>query len=115
FSLTRSAFAGQQRNATVTWSGDIQASWDILRKQISAGLNLSLSGIPYWNTDIGGFFTYKYYPEGIRDLSYHELYTRWMQFAVFTPMFRSHGTNTPREIFQFGKRGDWTYDVQEKF
>jgi len=114
FILTRSAFAGQQRNATATWSGDIQSSWQVFRKQISGGLNIGLSGIPYWNTDIGGFFTARY-PQGVQDDAFKELYTRWFQFAAFTPIFRSHGTGTPREIYQFGKKGDWAYDTQEKF
>ncbi len=115
FILTRSAFAGQQRNATMTWSGDIEGNWNTLRNQIAGGLNLSLSGIPYWNTDIGGFSINAQYPKGIKDLAFHELYVRWLQFATFTPMMRSHGTNTPREIYQFGKKGDWAYDAQEKF
>lgn len=115
FILTRSAFAGQQRNATATWSGDIQGTWQVFRNQISGGLNLSLSGIPYWNTDIGGFYTAGKYPDGIKDPAFQELYTRWLQFATFTPLFRSHGTNTPREIFQFGQKGYWAYDAQEKF
>lgn len=114
FILTRSAFTGQQRNATATWSGDIQSSWQVFRKQISGGLNIGLSGIPYWTTDIGGFFTARY-PNGVRDDAFKELYTRWFQFAVFTPIFRSHGTGTPREIYQFGQKGDWAYDTQEKF
>jgi alpha-D-xyloside xylohydrolase len=115
FILTRSAFAGQQRNATATWSGDIQSNWVSFRNQISGGLNISLSGIPYWNTDIGGFFSGTKYPKGIKDKAFHEIYTRWLEFATFTPLMRSHGTNTPREIFQFGKKGDWAYDAQEKF
>ncbi|HEX9151861.1 MAG TPA: TIM-barrel domain-containing protein, partial [Flavobacterium sp.] len=114
FILTRSAFAGQQRNATMTWSGDVQSRWDVLHNQIAAGLNLSLSGIPYWNSDIGGFFPSGKYPKGVKDPAFHELYVRWMQFAVFTPMFRSHGEYTPREIYQFGKKGDWAFDAQEK-
>jgi alpha-D-xyloside xylohydrolase len=115
FILTRSAFAGQQRYATATWSGDIQGNWQVFRNQISGGLNLSLSGIPYWNTDIGGFFIAGSYPKGIKDTAFHELYTRWLEFAAFTPLFRSHGTNTPREIYQFGGKGYWAYDAQEKF
>lgn len=113
--LTRSAFAGQQRYGANSWSGDIVSRWNVLHDQISAGLNFSLCGIPYWNTDIGGFFAHHVYPEGIRDKAYHELYVRWMQFATFTPMMRSHGTSTPREIFQFGQKGDWAYDTQEKY
>jgi len=113
--LTRSAFAGQQRYAANSWSGDIVSRWDVLRKQIPAGLNFSLCGIPYWNTDIGGFFADRVYPKGIKDIAYHELYVRWMQYATFTPMMRSHGTSTPREIFQFGDRGNWAFDAQEKY
>lgn len=111
FILTRSAFAGQQRYGANSWSGDIVSNWSVLRKQISGGLNFSLSGIPYWNTDIGGFYSNNYFPGGVDNLTFHELYVRWLQFSTFTPMMRSHGTQTPREIFQFGKKGDWTYDV----
>lgn len=114
FILTRSAFTGQQRYGATSWSGDVFSNWPTLRNQISAGLNFSLTGIPYWNSDIGGFWTWRDYPEGIKDVVYHELYVRWMQFGTFTPMMRSHGSNTPREIFNFGKKGDWAYDAQEK-
>ena len=103
FILTRSAFAGQQRNAAVTWSGDIGASWDILRKQISAGLNFCMAGIPYWSHDVGGFFPtgpVGEYLEGIGSPAYRELYARWFQFGAFTPIFRSHGTATPREVYR---------------
>ncbi|MDH7459781.1 glycoside hydrolase family 31 protein [Chitinophagaceae bacterium 26-R-25] len=115
FILTRSAFAGQQRYGTMTWSGDIQGRWDVLRAQIATGCNLSLSGIPYWNTDVGGFFTSPKYPLGIKDPAYQELYVRWFQFGTFCPMLRSHGTNTPREIYQLGNRGDWAFDAVEKY
>ncbi|MDR3693875.1 TIM-barrel domain-containing protein [Mucilaginibacter sp.] len=114
FILARSAFAGQQRNATTVWSGDIGSDWSILRKQISGGLNLSLSGIPYWNTDIGGFFSGGYYRNGI-DPAFKELYVRWLQFATFCPMMRSHGTDVPREIYQFGEKGTWAYGAIEKY
>ncbi|MDH6311079.1 alpha-D-xyloside xylohydrolase [Dysgonomonas sp. PFB1-18] len=113
--LTRSAFAGQQRYGANSWSGDIDSRWNVLHDQIAAGLNFSLCGIPYWNTDIGGFWAGRAYPEGIKDKAYHELYVRWLQFGTFTPMMRSHGTNTPREIFQFGEKGNWAYDAQEKY
>lgn len=112
--LTRSAFAGQQRYAAQSWSGDVVAGWDVLRNQIPAALNFSLCGIPYWNSDIGGFYSANNYPDGVKDPAYQELYVRWMQFAAFTGMMRSHGTNTPREIFQFGQRGDWAFDAQEE-
>lgn len=115
FILARSAFAGQQRYGTTVWSGDVQSSWDILRKQISGGLNLSLTAIPYWNTDIGGFFSSGNYPKGVKDPAFQELYVRWLQFSTFCTMMRSHGTDTPREIYQFGEKGAWAYDAIDKY
>ncbi len=111
--LTRSAFAGQQRYAANTWSGDVTASFATLRKQIPAALNFTMCGIPYWNSDIGGFFVG--YSGGSGNAAYRELYVRWAQFATFCPMMRSHGTNTPREIYQFGTRGTAYFDAIEKF
>ncbi len=105
--LTRSAWAGQQRNAAITWSGDIPGRWDVLAKQIPAGLNFSISGIPYWNTDIGGFFGAK-----LRDKSYQELFTRWFQFGAFCPMFRVHGTDAPKEFWRWDEP---TQKIWEKF
>jgi len=96
FILTRSAYAGQQRNAAVTWSGDIHGTWQELRRQIPAGLNFSISGIPYWNTDTGGFFA-----GDPADPGYAELFTRWFQFSAFCPMFRVHGTGQPKEMWRF--------------
>lgn len=97
FILTRSAYAGQQRNAAVTWSGDIRGTWDVFANQIPAGLNFSISGIPYWNTDTGGFFG-----GDPSDPGYAELFTRWFQFSAFCPMFRVHGTGHPKEMWRFG-------------
>lgn len=102
--LTRSAFAGQQRYGANTWSGDVTASWENLAAQIPAALNFSACGIPYWNSDIGGFFTGSY--GGVNDANWRRLYMRWMQFGTFTPMMRFHGTGTPREIYQFGAEKD---------
>lgn len=113
FILTRSAFAGQQRYGANTWSGDVTSSWEALRNQISAGLNFSLCAIPYWNSDIGGFFLSNFRAK-LDDAGYRELNTRWMQFGAFCPMMRSHGTDAPREIYQFGKKGDKVYDAIEK-
>jgi alpha-D-xyloside xylohydrolase len=113
FILTRSAFAGQQRYGANTWSGDVVASWKALRQQISAGLNFSLSAIPYWNSDIGGFFLWNF-PHKLQDANYRELYARWIQFGAFCPMMRSHGTDAPREIYQFGRKGDKIYDAIEE-
>ena len=114
FILTRSAFAGQQRYGANTWSGDVTASWDALRNQISAGLNFSLSAIPYWNSDIGGFFLSRFRKK-LEDAGYRELYARWIQFGAFCPMMRSHGADAPREIYQFGKKGDKVYDAIDKY
>ncbi|WP_333819550.1 glycoside hydrolase family 31 protein [Ohtaekwangia sp.] len=114
FILTRSAFAGQQRFGSNTWSGDIVASWKALANQIPAGLNFSLCGIPYWNCDLGGFFLWEF-DKKLDDAEYRELYTRWLEFGTFCPMMRSHGADAPREIYQFGKKGDKVYDAIEKF
>jgi alpha-D-xyloside xylohydrolase len=106
FILTRSTFAGQQRNAATTWSGDIGASWRVYRNQIAAGLNHCMSGIPYWTFDIGAFVLGAYdgvFMEGGKDPAYQELYARMFQFGAFAPIFRSHGSETPREIWEMGE------------
>ena len=115
FILTRSAFTGQQHYGTFIWSGDIVSSWEVMKNQISGALNVGLCGIPYWNTDIGGFFSGNLYPKGVKDPAFRELYVRWLEMATFFPLMRSHGTNTPREIYQFGKKGDWAYDAIDKY
>jgi alpha-D-xyloside xylohydrolase len=114
FILTRSAFAGQQRNAAATWSGDIEATWDVFAKQVAAGINFGLSGLPYWTTDIGAFFVNEY-PKGGQDPAYQELFTRWYQWGAFCPIFRVHGTAVPREMWRFGEPGSWAYDTQLRF
>ncbi len=118
FILTRSAFAGQQRYGSNMWSGDVTSSWEMLRAQIPAGLSLSMSGNPNFNSDIGGFFCNSYNTKGPgsapKNPQFQELYVRWMQYALFCPMFRSHGADAPREIFQFGEKGDAAYDAIEK-
>ncbi|HXI69681.1 MAG TPA: TIM-barrel domain-containing protein [Verrucomicrobiae bacterium] len=98
FILTRSAYAGQQRNAAVTWSGDIDSTWASFALQIPAGLNFCVSGIPYWNTDIGGYQDNNGTPT---DPAYAELFTRWFQYGAFCPMFRVHGQNFGKEMWQF--------------
>lgn len=103
FLLTRSAFAGSQRYAASIWSGDIGARWEDMRTQISAGLNYSISGLPYWTMDIGGFATevrYNKVPMSAADEEeWRELQTRWYQWGAFLPLFRSHGQFPVREIF----------------
>ena len=104
--LTRSAFAGLQRDGAITWSGDIGANWDIYKDQITAGINFCMSGLPYWSFDIGGFLIGSYdgyFTYGAKDPSYMELYTRMFQFATFCPIFRSHGSDAPREMWEFGE------------
>lgn len=115
--LTRSAFLGQQRNAATTWSGDIVADWLVFQSQISAGLNFCMAGIPYWTNDIGGFHLKRYggFLGGVNNPGYRELYVRWFQFGAFNPIFRSHGTDAPREPWNFGKPGEWAYDAIIKF
>ena len=115
FVMTRSAFAGQQRYAGGLWSGDITSSWDVLRKQIPLCLNYTMTGAPYVNSDIGGFFCGRYGGSNApKNPHYQELYVRWIQFGMFCPVFRSHGADAPREIYQFGKKGEPAFDAIEK-
>jgi alpha-D-xyloside xylohydrolase len=139
--LTRSSYAGQHRYATVTWNGDTCATWETLRRSIPEGLNFCATGEPYWTVDIGAFFLDNKpdlwfwrgdYPEGCRGLTamdalepdpqdtgcidrgYWELYVRWLQYAVFLPMFRSHGTDAAREVWRFGE-GTVFYETLVRF
>ena len=118
FIMTRSAFAGQQHYGSGLWSGDVASSWDMLRKQVPAGLSYSLTGCPNFNTDIGGFFCGSYNTKGSgsapQNPQFQELYVRWMQYGLFCPVFRSHGADAPREIWQFGKKGEPIYDIIEQ-
>ncbi len=135
--LTRSSYISGQRYGTIAWSGDISANWATLGKQITEGIKFCMSGMPYWTLDIGAFFTVKDkwenrgcnsggnpnklwfwdgdYNDGVNDLGYRELYVRWLQYGTFLPMFRSHGTDTPREPWNFGKPGEAFYDAILKF
>ncbi|SFL93192.1 alpha-D-xyloside xylohydrolase [Gracilibacillus orientalis] len=121
--LTRSSYAGQQKYSAITWSGDIAANWKTLRNQIADGLNMCVTGIPYWTLDIGAFFVSDReqwfwngdYQEGCEDLGYRELYVRWLQYGVFLPMFRSHGADTPREVWRFGEPDTPFYDTLVKY
>ncbi len=107
--LTRSAYTGQQRYGTVMWSGDTDASWETLRDQIAIGLHFCASGLPWWTMDIGAFFVKQgefwywngRYDDTTESDAYCELYTRWYQFGAFLPMFRAHGTDCRRELWNF--------------
>ncbi len=117
FIMTRSAFAGQQHYGSNMWSGDVNSSWDMLRKQVPAGLSFTLTGNPNFNTDIGGFFCGSYNNRAgsaPKNPQFQELYVRWMQYGLFCPVFRSHGADAPREIWQFGQKGEPVYDAIEK-
>ena len=99
FILSRSAFAGEQRNSVAVWSGDVDSDWTFFKKQIPAGLNYSMSGLPYWTTDIGGFVS-----GNPNDTAYRELFIRWFQFGTFNPILRVHGTRSTNqnELWSYG-------------
>jgi len=135
--LSRSTYISGQKYGVIAWSGDISAKWSVLKNQIVEGIKFSMSGTPYWTLDIGGFFTVRDkfenrgcekagdetplwfwngdYNDGANDLGYRELYVRWLQYATFLPIFRSHGTDTPREPWNFGHPGDPFYDTISTF
>ncbi len=100
--LTRSAFLGQQRYGTINWSGDIGGTWDSFRRQIVAGLDYTITGMPYWTTDIGGFF--RPGKSQYTDENYQELLTRWYQWGAFNPIFRIHGYQSETEPWHYGRQ-----------
>ncbi|WP_449436705.1 glycoside hydrolase family 31 protein [Pedobacter steynii] len=111
FILTRSAYAGLQRYAAAAWSGDIASRWEDMKTQIGAGVNFSLSGMPYWTMDIGGFSVEKRYENPNKeDLEeWRELNARWYQFGAFVPLFRVHGQFPFREIYNIAPEGHPAY------
>lgn len=113
FLLTRSGFAGLQKYGAVTWSGDIGTCWEDYKAQISAGLNHSMSGNPYWTMDIGGFCVQKRFEqakEGSEDMKeWRELNSRWTQFGAFVPLFRTHGQYPFREVYNIAPETDPAY------
>ena len=121
--LARAAYLGAQRNGTVFWSSDITATWDMLKRSIPAGLNFTASGMPYWDTDIAGFFSPNIYAnyhaahkplvdasdaleniDGYED--YPELYVRWFEWGAFQPVMRSHGERMHNEVWSYGKEAE---------
>jgi alpha-D-xyloside xylohydrolase len=111
FILSRSAYAGEQRNGAAVWSGDVNPNWETFRRQIPAGLNYSVSGLPYWTTDIGGFVEAN--PD---DPAYRELYIRWFEFGTFCPIFRAHGTRktNQNELWSYGPEAQETLVAYDK-
>lgn len=113
FLLTRSGFCGLQKYGAVTWSGDIGTCWEDYKAQISAGLNHSMSGNPYWTMDIGGFCVQKRFEqarEGSEDMNeWRELNSRWTQFGAFVPLFRTHGQYPFREVYNIAPETDKAY------
>jgi|SRR5579862_269713 len=99
FILTRSAFAGMQHHAATAWSGDIATNFITLKREIPAGLNYSMTGLPYWTTDIGGFLG-----GNTTDPEYQEVFVRWFQYGAFCPIFRAHGSraNNQNELWSYG-------------
>jgi alpha-D-xyloside xylohydrolase len=119
FILTRNGFAGTQRYAAATWSGDITTTWTAMRKQIPAGLSFSLSGVPYWTLDSGGFAVPPRFaatsPAAADVAEWRELSTRWFEWATFLPLLRVHGQAPPRELWQFGGDTSTAYAAMLKF
>jgi len=119
FTLTRSGFAGQQRYAAASWSGDTSSTWTAMRKQIPAGLGFCISGIPYWTMDVGGFSVPARFsakeptPQNVDE--WREMCTRWFQFGTFCPLLRVHGEFPLREMWEFGGDQSPAYQAQLKF
>lgn len=122
FLLTRNGFASEQRYSTATWSGDIGTRWEDMKAQITAGLNFSISGVPFWSQDIGGFSVEKRYEAAQRifdasgienaDLKdWRELNARWHQFGMWAPMYRAHGQFPYREPWNIAPEGHPAYEA----
>lgn len=113
--MTRSGAFGIQHYGTFSWSGDIIASWQEMKQQIPSGLNYTLCGIPYWNTDLGGFFYWEFDQQPTNP-AIKELQTRWMEWGMFMPLMRNHCSSPMvSEIYLMGQDGDWAYDAIKKF
>lgn len=113
--MTRSGTFGLQHYGTFSWSGDVMASWKEMKNQIPSGLNYTLCGIPFWNTDLGGFF-YGEFDQSPKNPAIKELQTRWMEWGCFMPLMRNHCSSPMvSEIYEMGADGDWAYDAVRKF
>ncbi|MGI6242652.1 MAG: TIM-barrel domain-containing protein [Prevotella sp.] len=120
FQLTRSGFAGEQRYSTASWSGDIGTRWEDMRAQMTAGMNFSMSGIPFWGMDIGGFCVENRYVKAQQEYDrtkvenedlkeWRELQTRWNQFGMFVPLYRTHGQWPTREVWNIAPESHPAY------
>ncbi|MBQ3238847.1 MAG: DUF5110 domain-containing protein [Bacteroidaceae bacterium] len=115
FMMTRSSSFGIQHYGTFSWSGDINSNWETFKNQIPSGLNYILCGIPYWNTDIGGFFCWDY-NNNPRDPFAQELQVRWMQWGCFMPLMRNHVSSPMvNELYRYAEPGHWAFDVQKQY
>ncbi len=115
FQMTRSGAFGIQHYGTFSWSGDVTSTWETLKNQIPSGLNYITCGIPYWNTDLGGFFRWD---DNNNPKSPHqqELHVRWMQWGCFMPLMRNHCSSPMvNEPWRFGNPGEWAFDVQKQY
>ena len=108
FTLTRSAWTGAQRTAAASWTGDIYANWKTLQEQVSGGVNVTVTGNPYWTQDTGGFFVTEF-PGGENNPAYQEMFARWFQFSAFNPLMRVHGTSIEREPYIFKDKNPEMY------
>ncbi len=122
FLLTRSGFAGEQRYSTATWSGDIATRWEDMRAQMTAGLNLSMAGLPFWGMDQGGFCVENRYVKAQQEFDkngtenadlkeWRELQTRWNQFGCFVPLYRTHGQWPTREVWNIAPADHKAYQT----
>lgn len=119
FILTRSGFAGQQRYGAATWSGDSSSTWTAMRKQIPAGLGFSVSGLPYWTMDVGGFSVpARFSDAGAKPADvdeWRELNARWFEFGAFAPLLRVHGQFPYREMWELGGESSPAYGAELRF
>jgi alpha-D-xyloside xylohydrolase len=119
FILTRSGYAGEQRYATASWSGDITSTWTAMAKQIPAGLGFSIAGVPYWTQDVGGYAMQEKFSarqtKPADDEEWYELNTRWFEFGTFTPLLRVHGEARVREMWTMGGDQHPAYQAHLKF
>src|SRR5574344_976838 len=113
--MTRCGAFGIQHYGTFSWSGDVVSNWSVMKNQVPSGLNYVICGIPYWNTDIGGFFAWDYNNDP-KNPALQELQVRWMQWGCFMPLMRNH-CSSPMvdELYRFGNPGDWAFDVQKHY